>query len=155
MPSTALLQRLAITGALVSIDAIADNANIAQTILDAGGDYLLAVKGNQETLEQEIRSYFETAPKAELQTLTLLDKDHGRLETRTHRPAKKRDWLIPNLVDTDPFHDGGSALRPRCAASPMPRIAPRRAPNREVQSATMNWTSQGSGPAMAPQTWLS
>ncbi len=113
MPSTALLQRLTITGALVSIDAIADNANIAQTILDAGGDYLLAVKGNQETLEQEIRSYFETAPKAELQTLTLLDKDHGRLESRTHRPAKKRDWLIPNLVDTDPFHDGGSALRPR------------------------------------------
>jgi len=59
----------------------------------AGGDYLLAVKGNQATLEPEIRSYFETAPEAELQTLTLLDKDHGRLETRTHRLAKKLDWL--------------------------------------------------------------
>ena len=89
----ALLQRLTITGALVSIDAIACNAKIAQTILDAGGDYLLAVKGNQATLDQEIRSYFETAPEAELQTLTLLDKDHGRLETRTHRLAKKLDWL--------------------------------------------------------------
>lgn len=66
----ALLQRLTITGALVSIDAIACPAKIAQTIPDAGGDDLLAVKGNQATLEPEIRSYFETAPEAELQTLT-------------------------------------------------------------------------------------
>ncbi len=51
MPSTALLQRLTITGALVSIDAIAGNTKIAQTILDAGGDYLLAVKGNQANLK--------------------------------------------------------------------------------------------------------
>ena len=66
----ALLQRLTITGALVSIDAIACPTKIAQTIPDAGGDDLLAVKGNQATLEPEIRSYFETAPEAELQTLT-------------------------------------------------------------------------------------
>jgi hypothetical protein len=39
---------------------------IAQSTLDAGADYLLAVRDNQPTLHAEIESYFATAPAAEV-----------------------------------------------------------------------------------------
>src|SRR6516164_700241 len=49
----ALVERLDLEGALVSIDAMGCNPNIAQSILDAKADYLLAVKDNQPTLHAE------------------------------------------------------------------------------------------------------
>jgi predicted transposase YbfD/YdcC len=89
----ALLARLALEGALVTIDAMGCNPGIAQNILDAKADYLLAVKDNQPTLHAEIESYFETAPQAEVETTTELDKGHGRVESRTCRVSKTIDWL--------------------------------------------------------------
>jgi predicted transposase YbfD/YdcC len=89
----ALLSRLALEGALVTIDAMGCNPGIAQNILDAKADYLLAVKDNQPTLHAEIESYFETAPRAEVETCTDIDKGHGRLESRACRVSKKIDWL--------------------------------------------------------------
>jgi predicted transposase YbfD/YdcC len=88
-----LLSRLALEGALVTIDAMGCNPGIAQSILDAKADYLLAVKDNQPTLHAEIESYFETAPQVEVETITDLDKGHGRLESRTCRVSKRIDWL--------------------------------------------------------------
>jgi predicted transposase YbfD/YdcC len=92
----ALLARLALDGALVTIDAMGCNPGIAQNILDAKADYLLAVKDNQPTLHAEIESYFETAPEVEVETCTDIDKGHGRLESRTCRVSKKIDWLEPD-----------------------------------------------------------
>jgi len=89
----ALLSRLALEGALVTIDAMGCNPGIAQGILDAKADYLLAVKDNQPTLHAEIESYFETAPAAEVETCKDLDKGHGRLESRTCRVSTKIAWL--------------------------------------------------------------
>ena len=89
----ALLARLALEGALVTIDAMGCNPAIAQSILDAKADYLLAVKDNQPTLHKEIESYFETAPTAEVDTCENIDKGHGRLEVRTCRVSKQIDWL--------------------------------------------------------------
>src|SRR6266581_7081872 len=89
----ALVERIDLEGALVSIDAMGCNPTIAQSILDAKADYLLAVKDNQPTLHAEIESYFDTAPQAEVETATDLDKGHGRLESRTCRVSKKIDWL--------------------------------------------------------------
>ena len=80
----ALLERIDLEGALVSIDAIGCNPNIAQNIVDAKADYLLAVKDNQPTLHAEIKSYFETAPSGEVDRFETVGKDHGRLEIRTH-----------------------------------------------------------------------
>src|SRR6185436_1712110 len=60
-----LLARLAacgnLKGALVSIDAVACNPDIAQAVVDAGADYLLAVKANQPTLQGEVAASFDTA----------------------------------------------------------------------------------------------
>ena len=88
----ALIERLDLDGALVSIDAMGCNAVIAQSILDAKADYLLAVKDNQPTLHAEIESYFQTAPAAEVETVETIDKDHGRFEVRTCRVSHQVDW---------------------------------------------------------------
>jgi len=88
----ALLDRIDLEGALVSIDAMGCNPNIAKTILDAEADYLLAVKDNQPTLHAEIKSYFEAAPAGELDRFETVGKDHGRLEIRTHAVSQVVDW---------------------------------------------------------------
>lgn len=89
----ALLERIDLDGALVSIDAMGCNATIAQAILDAKADYLLAVKDNQPTLHADIKSYFETAPANEVDRCQTLGKDHGRLEIRNHRVSRVVDWI--------------------------------------------------------------
>jgi predicted transposase YbfD/YdcC len=88
----ALIERLDLNGALVSIDAMGCNAAIAQSILDAGADYLLAVKDNQPTLHAEIESYFATAPAAEVAKVETVEKDHGRFEVRNYSASHKVDW---------------------------------------------------------------
>jgi predicted transposase YbfD/YdcC len=88
-----LLERLDLEGALVSIDAMGCNPNIAQSILDAKADYLLAVKDNQPTLHADVKSYFDTAPAAEVERCETLGKDHGRLELRAHTVSKTVDWV--------------------------------------------------------------
>lgn len=89
----ALLERLDLKGALVSVDAMGCNPAVAEAITGAGADYLLAVKGNQPTLHAEIAAYFDTAPEAELDTETTLDKSRGRIETRTCVVSRTTGWL--------------------------------------------------------------
>ncbi len=90
-----LIDRLAegggLKGALVSIDAIATNAKIAQTITNAGGDYLLAVKANQPSLRAETESAFAVATS--LDSVVDHDKGHGRIEPRTVSVIQDVAWL--------------------------------------------------------------
>lgn len=93
----ALIERLAVNeglkGALVSIDAIATNATIAAGICTAGADYLLAVKANQPRLRGEIETFFAEAGPASLDSVSDIDKGHGRIEQRTVAVAREVDWL--------------------------------------------------------------
>ena len=89
----ALVERLDLEGALVSIDAMGCNPNIAQSILDAKADYLLAVKDNQPTLHAEIKSYFDTAPSNQVERSQVVEKGHGRLEIRTHTVSHEVVWM--------------------------------------------------------------
>jgi predicted transposase YbfD/YdcC len=93
-----LIDRLAaddgLRGALVSIDAIATNAQIAQKIKDAGADYLLAVKANQPTLRAEIESAFTDACAVDVDVDH--DKGHGRIERRRVSVIKEVEWLNGN-----------------------------------------------------------
>jgi len=90
-----LIERLAegggLKGALVSIDAIATNAKIAQTIKDAGGDYLLAVKANQPSLRAETELAFVAT--ADVDSFVDHDKGHGRIEQRVVSVIREVDWL--------------------------------------------------------------
>ena len=80
-------------GALVSIDAMGCQVEIADKIVAHKADYLLTLKGNQPTLEAEVADYFGTAPAQELVTTTTVEKGHGRIETRTYTASGQVDWI--------------------------------------------------------------
>lgn len=90
-----LLERLGaddgLKGALVSIDAIATNAEVAKAIAEQGADWLLAVKANQPTLRAEVEAAFAAATA--LDTHTDLDKGHGRIEERRMAVLRETNWL--------------------------------------------------------------
>ena len=86
-----LLERLALGGALVTIDAMGATPKIAQAVLDRGADYLLALKANQGHLFEEAELYFRDA--AGLEPFQTVDADHGRIETRRHLVSTDIDWL--------------------------------------------------------------
>jgi predicted transposase YbfD/YdcC len=92
-----LLDQLALSnqleGALVTIDAMGCQVEIANKIVAHGADYLLALKGNQPTLETDVVSYFETAPAEELAVKTTIEKGHGRIETRAYTASGVVDWI--------------------------------------------------------------
>ena len=92
----ALIERLDLEGALVSTDAMGCQTTIAQSTLDAGADYLLAVKDNQPTLHAEIESYFATAPAAEVEKVETIDKDHGRFEVRNYSVSHQSIGMRPS-----------------------------------------------------------
>jgi predicted transposase YbfD/YdcC len=93
-----LLDHLAETkqleGALVTIDAMGCQVEIADKIVAHKADYLLALKGNQPTLEADVEDYFRTAPAGELVNKTSVEKGHGRIETRTYTASSNVDWIV-------------------------------------------------------------
>jgi predicted transposase YbfD/YdcC len=94
-----LLDQLAeggkLKGALVTIDAIGCQVDIADKIVAREADYLLALKGNQPNLEAEVAALFSSAPKGELLTLgPIVEKGHGRIETREYDVCDKIDWIV-------------------------------------------------------------
>nr|WP_234932838.1 ISAs1 family transposase [Aeromonas caviae] len=80
-----LLALLDIKGCLVSIDAMGCQTGIASTIVKGGGDYLLAVKGNQPTLHNAVRAALAESTKKPLSEETLsVEKEHGRIDGREY-----------------------------------------------------------------------
>lgn len=91
-----LLQLLDLRGATVSIDAMGCQREIAQQITDGGGDYLLGLKGNQGTLHDDVRLFFEQPPPGgdyALASWEEHDKGHGRIESRRCDITARIDWL--------------------------------------------------------------
>jgi len=85
-----LLGQLAIATCIVTIDAIGCQRAIVQQILDQGGDYVLGLKGNQETLHDDVQWSFTLAQQdggGDVSQAERMEKGHGRIETR-------RAWLI-------------------------------------------------------------
>jgi len=80
-------------GALVTIDAMGCQVEIADTIVAHKADYVLTLKGNQPTLEAEVEDYFRTAPANEVVTTTTVEKGHARIETRTYAASSRVDWI--------------------------------------------------------------
>jgi predicted transposase YbfD/YdcC len=90
-----LLKRLALTGALVTIDAMGTQIEIANAIVEGGGDYLLSLKANWPALMAEVETFFaDPANAQDCQAFDTTDADHGRLEQRRHRVCHKLDWLL-------------------------------------------------------------
>jgi len=89
-----LLERLALRGALVTIDAIGTQDAIAALILTRGGDYLLALKGNRPATFKDVEAFFAEPPPDAIQAHTTIDGDHGRIETRRHAVCHQVGWLF-------------------------------------------------------------
>jgi predicted transposase YbfD/YdcC len=93
-----LLELLCLKGALVTIDAMGCQKDIAAKIVAGGGDYVLTVKDNQPTLHSDIRDSFTHAHESNFAGLdweeyTTVDRGHGRLETRTYTIIKNPTTL--------------------------------------------------------------
>ena len=80
----ALLEDLDITDCLVTIDAMGCQTEIAEKIIDGGGDYFLAVKKNQKHLYENIEWLFKYAASEDdlQQAFETFDAQHGRFDTR-------------------------------------------------------------------------
>ena len=83
----ALLELLALKGCIVTNDAMGCQRASAQKIVEQGADYVLALKGNQPTLEQAVERFFVSGPEAEAHRTASdfseqAEQGHGRVETR-------------------------------------------------------------------------
>lgn len=93
-----LLELLVIKGCLVTIDAMGCQTEIAEQIVDQGGDYLLAVKKNQKYLYEDIEHLFKHATAENFEhtgfdEARTVDKQHGRLDIRHCQLISDPEWL--------------------------------------------------------------
>ncbi|TGQ19606.1 ISAs1 family transposase, partial [Mesorhizobium sp. M00.F.Ca.ET.216.01.1.1] len=72
---------------------IACNPKVAAAIIDAGADYLLAVKANQPGLMGEIERFFDDPQCLAADRCEETDKGHGRIEERRVAISTQVDWL--------------------------------------------------------------
>jgi predicted transposase YbfD/YdcC len=93
-----LLDLLAIKGAIVTLDAMGCQRAIAQTIIAKEADYVLALKGNQGSLHDDVKLFVAEQRGRQFKDTTLscdrsVDADHGRIETRDVTVIHDVDWL--------------------------------------------------------------
>jgi predicted transposase YbfD/YdcC len=82
-----LLRLVDIKGAIITIDAMGTQKAIAAQIIDGEADYVLALKGNQETLHQAVIAHIDEQLDGDLEEAcehVTTEKGHGREETRTY-----------------------------------------------------------------------
>lgn len=92
----ALLRALDLAGCIVTADALHCQKTIAKEITEADADYVLALKGNQGTVHDEVKTYLDDAcgrEAVELATLVTTDKDHGRVEVRRYWQSERIGWF--------------------------------------------------------------
>lgn len=77
-----ILKVLDLKDAVVTIDAIGTQVEIARKIIDKGGDYILQVKDNQRMSKEEIADFFCPIYKSHIETQEQIEAGHGRIETR-------------------------------------------------------------------------
>ena len=88
-----LLEMLTLKGTIVTADALNCQRAIAQQIVDQGGDYALALKGNQETLHRDVVLFLDDPASKATTAGPVVDADHGRIETRTATVSTDIAWL--------------------------------------------------------------
>ena len=89
----ALLRMLSLKGTIVTTDALNCQRVIAQQIVDQGGDYALALNGNQGTLHDDVVRFLDDPASNVTTAPPTVDADHGRIETRTATVSTQIGWL--------------------------------------------------------------
>lgn len=88
-----LLGLLSLKGCIVTADALNCQRAIAAKAVEQGGDYVLALKGNQGSLHDDVRTFLEDPARPAEAAHTTVDGDHGRIETRTSLVSADVAWL--------------------------------------------------------------
>ena len=93
-----LLDLLVIEGAIITIDAMGCQRDIAQKVVEKKADYVLALKGNQGSLREDVELFVAEQKAAGFRDTTIsrdqtVDGDHGRIETRTTTVIHDIGWL--------------------------------------------------------------
>ena len=94
----ALLRLLEVEGCIVTIDAMGCQKEIARTIVEQGADYVLALKGNQGVMHDEVELFFTGARQHEFWNIPYrfhhtVDGEHGRIEERRYWLVSEIGWL--------------------------------------------------------------
>ncbi|MSP04121.1 MAG: ISAs1 family transposase [Acetobacteraceae bacterium] len=94
----ALLDMMSTEGAVVTIDAMGCQRNIATKIIEKKADYILALKGNQGTLRENVEVFVDEHKALKYKGTTIrihltVDADHGCIETQSYTVIHNVDWL--------------------------------------------------------------
>ncbi len=129
-----LLDQLFIEGCIITIDAMGAQKKIVKKIVcDNKADYVINLKGNQETLQEEVKDYFRVLEQAgELEKIkeltqeetskepkdggslgvhSTLDKGHGRIEKRTYFYCTNNEWMVNSKRDWEKLTGIGKVIR--------------------------------------------
>jgi predicted transposase YbfD/YdcC len=141
-----LLRVLELSGCIVTLDAMGCQKKIAQEIIEADADYVLALKGNQETVHEEVKMFLDdtlaqkqasrppgakpSPAAAGLATLETIEKDHGRLEIRRYYQSAQLAWFADRsqweglqsagMVEATRQVNGQRTCERRCYLSSLP-----------------------------------
>ena len=88
-----LLDLLSLKGRIVTADALNCQRAIAAKVVAKGGDYVLALKGNQGSLHDDVRTFLDDPARPVEASHTTVDGEHGRIETRTSLVSSDIGWL--------------------------------------------------------------
>ena len=93
-----LIKSLDISGAILTIDAMGCQKEIASLIVEQGGNYVIGLKGNQPSLHDEVVNFFDQAQAVDFEGVQhaihrTIDADHGRIEEREVYVSSEIDWL--------------------------------------------------------------
>lgn len=88
-----LLEMLSLKGCIVTTDAMSCQRAICAQIVAQGGDYVIALKGNQGTLHADVRLFLKDPNRTAAASHTTVDANHGRIETRTGEVCVDIAWL--------------------------------------------------------------
>jgi predicted transposase YbfD/YdcC len=93
-----LLNLLNIKDCVVTTDAMGCQKKVAANIVERGGDYILALKGNHDQIYEEVTTFFESETNDNLSEFTMkskstVEKDHGRIEERTYTLCDQISWI--------------------------------------------------------------
>jgi predicted transposase YbfD/YdcC len=141
-----LLRVLELSGCIVTLDAMGCQKKIAREIMEADADYVLALKGNHEKVQEEVKSFLDDAlaqkqaPRpahakvpqaaATLESIETVEKDHGRLEIRRYYQSAELDWFADRskweglkslgMVESVREVDGQTSIERRYYLSSLP-----------------------------------
>lgn len=116
-----LLKCLNLNGAVVTVDALMTQKEIAKTVVEQNGDYVMALKGNQGSLYEDVTLYFSSVQEG-MYCARTVEKNRGCVEIRTCTMASA-DWLenkrlwagLKNLckIDSETYYEGKTTQKSR------------------------------------------